>query len=386
MIIKSMPHKESSLTSFTKLAHYLSSEKSDSRYDLHHHCYGRRPDDIAQEFFDNSQLLSRRSNGNYLYHEIVSISVKKESDREMFKKRLRDISLRYIEARCPRNMVFGCVHEDHEHNLHYHLMVSANERGERTRTRLTKKQFHQLLRDLETHVLTQYPELKQKELINAETQTEKMSVKAGEMYRRTGKLPEREEVKNTLKEAMAQTHSMENFCFFLSERGYGFYTRGKNFGVLVHHENSKSRKYRFSTLGVHDEFEKYQSRVLKSQTSKETHTQRTGDSPRPKRDLPHSQKPPPHTAQESSAVESKAEVPQPSKQEDDMKLRDVLGIREIQKQRAEKQAAKKTAEQTQKTVRHSLQQAKKQIVEEVTKEFHKETENKKQSKSNKHSK
>jgi hypothetical protein len=243
--------------SFDQLASYMSSEKSDETYDLHNNCFSRSHDDLVEEFLVNSKLLYKRKNGNYLYHEIVSILVKQGLDQARAKRDLRDIAERYITERCPRNMVYGCLHEDHDHNLHYHLMISANERGERSRLRLTQKQFDTAKRNLETHVLEAYPHLEQPQLITAETNTEKMSVKAGEMKRRTGAMPIRDEIKKTIQEAMVQTNSMHNFSFFLSERGYQFYTRGKNFGVEVQHEDGTSKKYRFSTLGIHEQFQNF---------------------------------------------------------------------------------------------------------------------------------
>jgi len=256
MIIKSMSRKE---PSFDQLASYMSSEKSDDDYDLYHNCFSRSHDDLVEEFLTNSQLLSKRKNGNYLYHEIVSILLKEGIDQKQAKYDLRDIAERYIEARCSHNMVYGCLHEDHDHNLHYHLMISANERGERKRMRLTQRQFDTAKRNLESHVLEHYPHLEQPEIINVSSESEKMSVKAGEVKRRMGAMPIRDEIKKTIEDAMVQNESMNDFVFHLSERGYQFYTRGKNFGVEVQHEDGKSKKYRFSTLGIHEAFEDFQN-------------------------------------------------------------------------------------------------------------------------------
>lgn len=262
MIIKSLSRKS---PTFGQLAAYMSSEKSDARFDLHRHCYKRNPDDIAAEFFENSRHLTKRKNGNCLYHEIISLSVEEGADPEVYKVGLQNIVDTYVEARCPDNMVYGCLHQDHGHNLHYHLMISANARGDTKRTRLTRSQFDVIKRKLEEHVLRDYPELKQKELIGANRDGEKMSRKAGEVQRRLGVLPKREEVKETLLAAMNQTSSMGNFHFYLEERGYQFYVRGKNYGVEVAHEDGTTKKYRFSTLGVHDQFEAFSELVTRSE-------------------------------------------------------------------------------------------------------------------------
>ncbi len=255
MIIKSLSRKT---PSFAQLIEYMNSEKSDSHYDLYHNCFSRNQEDLTQEFIDNSKLLSKRKGSNYLYHEIISITTNEGKDRTYQKESLYQIVHRYVQDRCPRNMVYGCLHEDHAHNLHYHLLFSANERGEQTRLRLTQKQFDTVKRDLEKHVLQEYPELQQEVLINSSASGEKMTRRAGEVQRRLKKLPQKEQVTETLRTAMQETASIHEFCRFLDEKGYQFYTRGKNYGVEVTHANGKTRKYRFSTLGVHDDFEEFE--------------------------------------------------------------------------------------------------------------------------------
>lgn len=261
MIIKSMSRKE---PTFGQLVSYMASEKSDGRYDIHHHCYARDEDGLAQEFADNAKLLPKRKNGNYLYHEIISFSVNPGVDRRALKEGLRDAALRYIEQRCPNNLVYGCLHEDHAEHLHYHLMFTANAKGEAKRLRITNAQLTSIKHEAEQFILTHHPEFQQKPVMTAketkrQKSAEKFSKKAGEMKRRTGELPDRDEVRDVVKVAMIQSESMDQFCRFLSDRGYEFYVRGKNFGLKVEQANGTKKSHRFSTLGVHEEFEKFQS-------------------------------------------------------------------------------------------------------------------------------
>ncbi|MGB1216045.1 MAG: hypothetical protein ACPG4X_21975 [Pikeienuella sp.] len=67
MIIKSMSRKE---PSFGQLVAYMSDEKSDRAFDLHHHVFTRDPGDIAAEFEENARLLGKRKGGNYLFGSI----------------------------------------------------------------------------------------------------------------------------------------------------------------------------------------------------------------------------------------------------------------------------------------------------------------------------
>jgi len=275
MIIKSLSRKS---PSFGQLASYMSSEKSDARFDLYRHCYAQRPDAVAAEFFENSRHLAKRKNGNALYHEILSISVDEGADLARHKEALRDIVDLYVEARCPEAMVYGCLHQDHSHNLHYHLMISANAKGEAKRQYLTRAQFDRVKRELETHVLKHYPELKQAQVMSAarDGETMTMSRKAGEVQRRLGQLPKREEVRETLRAAMNETSSMNNFHFYLEERGYRFYVRGKNYGVEATQEDGTTKKYRLSTLGVHEEFEAYQELVTRADRAEASQAARDG--------------------------------------------------------------------------------------------------------------
>lgn len=72
MIIKSMSRKD---PSFGQLVAYMSDEKSDRAFDLHHHVFTRDPGDIAAEFEENARLLGKRKGGNYLFHEILSLDI-----------------------------------------------------------------------------------------------------------------------------------------------------------------------------------------------------------------------------------------------------------------------------------------------------------------------
>ena len=255
MIPKSLSRKS---PSFSQLIAYMNSEKADERFDLHQHCFARRDDALAREFYDNSQLLGRRKNGNYLYHEILSITIEDGVDREHAKACLRELALKYMEDRCPTNMVYGCLHDDHRDHVHYHLMISANERGGTNRHRLTKGRFDQIKRDLETHTLEKYPELKQRKVITAEREEKKLSRKASELKRQSKKLERYDFVRTTIFQTMAEAQSLESFKERLADKNFAYYRRGKHHGVEVTHPDGRVEKYRFATLGVAQEYELYQ--------------------------------------------------------------------------------------------------------------------------------
>jgi len=409
MIIKSLSRKS---PTFGQLAAYMSSEKSDERFDLYRNCFSRGHADIAAEFFENSNGLAKRKNGNYLYHEIISISVEDGTATPRHKECLQEIVDSYVDARCPNNMVYGCLHEDHSNNLHYHLMISANERGERGRTRLSRAHFDTIKRKLEEHVLAHYPELKQKELIGANKQGEKMSRKAGEVQRRLGNLPKRDEVKLTISEAMNQTSSMNNFYFYLEERGYRFYVRGKNYGVEVAHEDCSSKKYRFSTLGLHDDFEAF-SALVSQRREESTEAPKQSQEPKPSQDGMKSgqsetakstkQKEPEKDSQKDRASDTLSSDKKKSKrqkskkhtdsgQEEDMKLRDILGAKEIYQEkkkaktaskddvrRAAEDVGKRTEQRVKQDMDKTAQETAKKTAQQVQEEFERMTAQRKES-------
>jgi len=243
--------------SFGQLSAYMNSEKSDTRFDLHHNYFVRGRENIAAAFFENSQQLKSRRNGNYLYHEILSITLEDGVNLSHAKECLREITLKYIEERCPRNMVYGCLHEDHKDHLHYHLMISANEKDEAKRYWLKKSEYDKIKRDLETHVLENYPELKQRKIVTADQKEKRSSRKAAAQKRRTGKLERQEQVRDTVFGAMAHTGSFADFKAKLNAQGFEYYQRGKNHGVRVNHEDGKVISYRFATIGASEAFGEY---------------------------------------------------------------------------------------------------------------------------------
>lgn len=267
MIIKSMSRKE---PSFGQLVAYMSDEKSERAFDLHHHVFTRDPGDIAAEFEENARLLGKRKGGNYLFHEILSIDTRACGQEREVKEKLRLLALEYIEQRCARSMVYGALHRDHEGHLHYHLMISANERGEAKRQRLTPGQFAQVKREMERHVRETYPELKQERIMDvsneerAERRQLRKSRSEQEMEKRGVKLTKKQQLAQELQGMMAYVSSQAEFERMLREKGFEFYERGKHFGVrpLAETEDGKNPKaHRFSTLGIHDDYVAFMGRV-----------------------------------------------------------------------------------------------------------------------------
>lgn len=139
-----------------------------SQYDFFsQNIYARKDKDIIAECSANAQRLKARRNGNYLFHEIISITKSSQLTLEQEKQRLFDIVQRYAQMRCKHNLVTGYMHDEKSNNVHFHLMISSNEIDSPTNQRLTKYEFDRVKKATEQYVIETYPELEQDILINA---------------------------------------------------------------------------------------------------------------------------------------------------------------------------------------------------------------------------
>ena len=267
MIIKSMSRKE---PSFGQLVAYMSDEKSDRAFDLHHHVFTRDPEDIAAEFEDNARLLGKRKGGNYLFHEILSLDTRECGQGREVKEKLRLLAFEYIEHRCARNMVYGAMHRDHEGHLHYHLMISANERGDKSRLRFSPGQLAKTKREVERHCREVYPELKQPEVMDQSPEDrdkrrdQRKSQKQQEMEKRGAKLTKKEQLAQELRGMMAYAKSQVEFERLLQDRGFTLRQRGSNWvidRIAREDETQKTKPHRFSTLGIHADYETFLDRI-----------------------------------------------------------------------------------------------------------------------------
>lgn len=159
--------------SFGQLIGYIDAGASQKTWRIRHNLLSRDPEGVREEFQQNGELLARRKNGVFLYHEIISITRAKGISPDVQKARLREIVEQYIAQRCPNNLVFGNLHDDQAHSLHYHLIISSNSAGQAKRLRLSKSRFREIQVQLERHVLQTMPELEQQPAIEIPQQQQK---------------------------------------------------------------------------------------------------------------------------------------------------------------------------------------------------------------------
>lgn len=272
MIIKSMSRKH---RSFSQLFNYMKKGSSQSsEYDFFSkNLYSTSDKDITNEFLHNAQLLKARANGNYLFHEVISLTKSKQLTLEQEKERLFDIVRLYTEKRCDNNLVAGFIHDEKANNLHLHLMISSNEIGEYKNQRLTKFEFDKIKKETEKYVIEKYPELEQDIIINWQKDNAKKSQpkakqsnKAGEVKRKGGRLAKKEKITTTLKNVFSQSCSKNDFFNRLAEQDIELYNRGNTIGFINH---SDDKKYRLKTLGLESEFKRINELMNQPEGSKQ---------------------------------------------------------------------------------------------------------------------
>lgn len=254
MIIKSMSRKE---PSFESLLAYLHRGRIDERFQFYHNLYSRRRDEVGREFVENAGHLRKRQGGVYLYHEILSIKKSTRLSEFRQKEMLQEVAQRYVLSRSQRSLVYGVLHDEHLEHLHYHLLISANEAGSAERIRLSKADFAQVKTQLEAMVQQLYLELEQGMVMSQPAKGEKLSRKGGELKRRTGKTPERDDLKARLHRVFSAENQAE-FFELLAVQQVRVYVRGQSIGF---EDLKPGRKHRLKTLGLEAEFAAVNARI-----------------------------------------------------------------------------------------------------------------------------
>ena len=184
----------------------------------------------------------------------------------------QELAQHYAQGRAKNNLVFAGMHDDKSNNLHYHIVISSNAVNDSKRLRFSKAEFQKFKVDFEKLVLERYPQLEQEIVIQRTSSKAKVSQKGEEMKRRTGKLPERDRVKEFLRQTFDQCFTHQEFIDALDKAGYDFYIRGKNPGVKC---RESGRPYRLSTLNLLEQLEALDDAVFNKAEPQNTDRQQT---------------------------------------------------------------------------------------------------------------
>lgn len=251
-----MPRKSMSFGALYNYINKGANNELNQKSKIFHNVFSRR-DEVVNEFTTNASRLKKIKGANYLYHEIISITPSKDIPLYEQIEKLRNIVKQYIQLRCNNCLVYGEVHTENleKNNLHYHLMISANEVDSTKRLSLKKRKFNNIKKDLEMYVVHNYPELKQGEIINNKsTDKAKKSDKEFQRDKRSNTKSQKEIIRDRVREILKKSKNKEDFYRRLSEARLSLYMRGKNLGV---EDRDTGKKYRLESLGLKEEFNKF---------------------------------------------------------------------------------------------------------------------------------
>jgi len=256
--------------SFGQLITYFNKEhyRADILYTRNLYSDERNTDGVIEEMEDNATFLPKRANGNYLYHEVVSLEPGLDVSERKQARILKDLVDQYIKRRAPNQMVYGKLHWETDH-LHFHLAISANEARGKRRMWMSKVSLNRIQREVETYKVEHYPELGQERLYDRAARKREQQidhrqdqVKAAsreyEFKKRTGSLTRKEQDRSVLQAIFGISLSESELLAQLKNAGFEIYQRGTTEGVI---SLETGRKYRLKTLGLEGHMQKVKTRI-----------------------------------------------------------------------------------------------------------------------------
>ena len=258
MIVKSLPRKT---PSFGQLLLYINAPAETGPAIFHN--LQHQVDDlegVESEFRANSRLLAPRKNGNYLYHEILSLGV--DDAPLVTPELLEDITRTYLTLRAPQALAYAKAHLESA-NPHVHLMISANTAGSSKRLRLSRQQFQRVKRQLEQYQREHYPHLTHSLVFDQprssrrpkRIQQRRAESERARRLKHEGKpaRSRKEALQSTILTELTTASSGQEFSQQLQTHGLRLSRRGRHIAVQ---EMPNGKRYRLRTLGLETSFQK----------------------------------------------------------------------------------------------------------------------------------
>lgn len=252
MIIKSMSRSE---PTFIQLIDYIDREQEPT-LTITNNFYFENKEHIKDEFLKNSEYIKYSKGKNYLYHEVISLSKNDLSIKEQ-QEIIISLGREYINKRASNCLVYGKIHIEKEH-LHLHLCISANELMSEKRLSLSKKEFLNIQKEIESFKELNYSHLKEPSLYNKALDREQ-SRKEQELKNRTKEPSRKEIIKEDLKQIFTHSKTKESLLERLQEANLKIYERGKTVGVI---SNLNGKHYRLKTLGLLEDYQRAKENIL----------------------------------------------------------------------------------------------------------------------------
>lgn len=263
VVIKSMARKQ---PSFGQLLSYFDKEQHHGDTRITHNCLASPSDrdGLAAELEHNATFLPKRQNGNYLYHEILSLPPGLDASDAYQARALIALAREYIRLRAPNQLVVGKLHRETDHQ-HIHLAISANEVRGKQRCWMRKTDLARIQMEVERYANIHWPELglhrhyEQAYQQTLDRTSPKISSREGELKRRTGKASDKERAYQEITSIFEKVKSEDELHQQLSQLGYELYVRSQNTEGVRHVESG--RKYRLQTIGLRPALQKARSRI-----------------------------------------------------------------------------------------------------------------------------
>lgn len=246
MIVKSLSRKA---PTFRQLIAYIDRDSSGQPFARNLYHPGPDRAAVADQFIANWRHLPERKNGNALYHEVIVLEQQPRLSKARLAEILHSLAEQYCALRGPDQLAWGHIHFDTP-QPHIHLMLSANAAGSKKRARLTSKDYHQVLKDLEVWQRQNFSELADRPLHQAARSGPKKTRAEGERERRTGQPSRKQELALRLAPIIAAAKSADDLKARVKPLGLDLYRRGQSYGVI----DATGRRHRLKTLGLEPTF------------------------------------------------------------------------------------------------------------------------------------
>lgn len=160
MIIKVLSLKK---PHYEKLFNYMMNDKErvfdheQKSFVLRHNLKGESIEGWAEQFKENEEYRKHnRANSVLLTHEILSWH--KDDVKNITIDKMEEMARKYIQLRNPEGMYIAVPHTDKEH-FHIHIAASGVEYHTGKSLRMSKKDFTELKRNIQSYQKERFPEL-----------------------------------------------------------------------------------------------------------------------------------------------------------------------------------------------------------------------------------
>lgn len=212
-----------------------------------HNLRGNNIDTWVEQYQKNEQFRKvKRKDSVYVKHEILSFH-KADSENISIDK-LKDIARQYMKLRNHRGMYVAVPHMDKDH-LHIHICSSGIEYRTGKSTRMSRKDFADLKKNVQNYQSEKFPELSHSIVAHGARKEKAISDREYQFKKRTGKETNKDKVISALNNCYKKANSKDNFFELLLEYGLTTYIRGGRVSGIIFQD----RKFRLKTLGFTEE-------------------------------------------------------------------------------------------------------------------------------------